>query len=619
MNEIISIIIIPVLTGLLLFFVPEKLRTFKAIVSLLISILIFYLTIIIYRADVTAFKLNEIFGRSGINVFGLDILQAARKYLTFNSDNLSKLIILFISIFAVLILLYSIAYIKAGRVKNYYPYFLISLGCSLGAVLSDNLLLFLVFWGILGITLYKLISGRDEESSATAKKTLILIGASDSIMIIGIAIIWRITGTLNISSLSIPTVNTIQVIAFLALLIGSFTKAGAFPFHTWVPDYAKNASASSTAYLPASLDKLLGIYFLARITTKIFILNEWLTFLLLLIGAITIIVAVMMALVQHNYKRLLGYHAVSQVGYMIIGFGLGSMIGVAAGLFHLINNAIYKSGLFLSAGCVEYRTGKEEIDDLGGLSKTMPVTFIASLVFALSISGVPPFNGFASKWMIYQGIIDFGNGAAIANKLWVVWLGLAVLGSALTLASFVKFIGGIFLGRRRTEFESVREVPPLMYLPMVVLALLCVVFGVAATNLIVPKLFMPVSGKFQFTGFWDSTFVSFLVIISFVLGILIYLASGIKKFRIDDSFIGGEKTQDQSSYPAPEYYKTISEFGFFSWMYKKAEEKWFDIYDLAKQFVLWVSHQFSEAHTGVLPGYILWVFAGLIIMLLIMI
>ena len=619
MNEIISIIIIPVLTGLLLFFVPEKLRTFKAIVSLLISILIFYLTIIIYRADVTAFKLNEIFGRSGINVFGLDILQAARKYLTFNSDNLSKLIILFISIFAVLILLYSIAYIKAGRVKNYYPYFLISLGCSLGAVLSDNLLLFLVFWGILGITLYKLISGRDEESSATAKKTLILIGASDSIMIIGIAIIWRITGTLNISSLSIPTVNTIQVIAFLALLIGSFTKAGAFPFHTWVPDYAKNASASSTAYLPASLDKLLGIYFLARITTKIFILNEWLTFLLLLIGAITIIVAVMMALVQHNYKRLLGYHAVSQVGYMIIGFGLGSMIGVAAGLFHLINNAIYKSGLFLSAGCVEYRTGKEEIDDLGGLSKTMPVTFIASLVFALSISGVPPFNGFASKWMIYQGIIDFGNGAAIANKLWVVWLGLAVLGSALTLASFVKFIGGIFLSRRRTEFESVREVPPLMYLPMVILALLCVVFGVAATNLIVPKLFMPVSGKFQFTGFWDSTFVSFLVIISFVLGILIYLASGIKKFRIDDSFIGGEKTQDQSSYPAPEYYKTISEFGFFSWMYKKAEEKWFDIYDLAKQFVLWVSHQFSEAHTGVLPGYILWVFAGLIIMLLIMI
>jgi NADH:ubiquinone oxidoreductase subunit 5 (subunit L)/multisubunit Na+/H+ antiporter MnhA subunit len=285
----------------------------------------------------------------------------------------------------------------------------------------------------------------------------------------------------------------------------------------------------------------------------------------------------------------------------------------------MVNNALYKSGLFLSAGCVEYRTGKDNIDDLGGLSKAMPVTFFASLIFAMSISGVPPFNGFASKWMIYQGIIDFGNGAGLANKLWMVWLGLAVLGSALTLASFIKFIGGIFLSRRKPEFENVREVPVLMWMPLVVLALLCIVLGVFATNLVVPKLFMPVTGIFQFTGFWNSMYVSFLVLISIILGIIIYLATNIKKFRTDDSFIGGEKIQEQTGYPTPEFYKTVTEFRFFSWIYKKAEAKWFDIYDLSKQFVLWVSHQFSEAHTGVLPGYILWVFAGLIVMLLIMI
>ena len=421
------------------------------------------------------------------------------------------------------------------------------------------------------------------------------------------------------SSISLQATDAISISAFLALLIGSFTKAGAFPFHSWVPDYAENAPASSSAYLPASLDKLLGIYFLARITTKIFVLNGWMTLLLLTIGVITIITAVMMALVQHNYKRLLGFHAVSQVGYMILGFGLGSMIGIAAGLFHLINNAIYKSGLFLSAGCVGYRTGKNNIDDLGGLSKAMPVTFITSLIFAMSISGVPPFNGFASKWMIYQGIIDFGNGAGLANKLWMVWLGLAVLGSALTLASFIKFIGGIFLSRRKPEFENVHEVPILMWIPLVVLALLCVVFGVFSTNLVVPKLFMPVSGVFRFTGFWNSMSVSFLVLISIILGIIVYLATNIKKFRSEDSFIGGEKIQEQTGYPTPEFYKTVTEFRFFSWIYKKAEEKWFDIYDLSKRFVLWVSHQLSEAHTGVLPGYILWVFAGLIIMLLIMI
>jgi formate hydrogenlyase subunit 3/multisubunit Na+/H+ antiporter MnhD subunit len=616
---IISIISLPVIAGLLLFLVKEKYITVKGLISLLISLITLILTIVIYRSDSQLYHLNELSFGSQLVVFGFDFFPDAARYLVFNCDSLSKLIVVFISLFTILILIYSIVYIKEGRIRNYYPYFLITLGCAYGAVLADNLLLFVTFWGVLGITLYKLIQCGEETSSATAKKTLILIGASDSIIIIGIALIWKITGSLSMTGLAVPTTNVLAVVAFLALLTGSFTKAGAFPFHTWVPDFAKCAPASSSAYLPASLDKLLGIYFLARITNSLFIMNEWLTLLLLTIGVISIITAVMMALVQHNYKRLLGFHAVSQVGYMILGFGLGSMLGVAAGLFHMINNAIYKSGLFLSAGCVEYRTGEKDIDDLGGLSGAMPFTFFASLIFAMSISGVPPFNGFASKWMIYQGIIEFGSGIGISNKLWIVWLGLAVLGSALTLASFIKLIGGIFLGRRRPEFEKIREVPVMMWIPMILLAALCIFFGVFATNFIVPKMFMPVTGVFKFNGYWDSSFVSLLVLISIILGIILYLTLSLKKFRTEDSFIGGEKIQEKTSYSTPEFYKTIGEFRLFSFIYRKAEEKWFDLYDLFKGFVLWLSHQLSEAHTGVLPGYVIWVFAGLIIMLLIMI
>ncbi|HBZ20388.1 MAG TPA: hypothetical protein DEO60_04605, partial [Bacteroidales bacterium] len=422
MNEIVGIILLPVVTGLLLFLVPDKLRTIKGVIALLISIVTCFLAISVYLKNIEAGTLSEMIRLSGITISSTDILRDTGRYVILNADNLSRLIVLFISLFSFLVLLYSLFYIKDGRVRNYYPYFLLTAGCSAGAVFSDNLLLFIIFWGILGITLYKLIPGDTEESSAAAKKTLILIGASDSIMLIGIALIWKLTGSLNISTTSLVTDNPLTITAFLALLAGSFTKAGAFPFHTWVPDYTKTAPASSSAILPASLDKLLGIYFLSRLTSGMFILNKWLTFALLLTGGITIIIAVMMALVQHNYKKLLGFHAVSQVGYMIIGFGLGSAIGVAAGLFHMINNAIYKSGLFLSAGCVEFRTGKDNIDDLGGLSKTMPVTFATSLIFAMSISGVPPFNGFASKWMIYQGIIDFGIGSDMPNKLWMLWL-----------------------------------------------------------------------------------------------------------------------------------------------------------------------------------------------------
>ena len=595
-------ILLPLLAGLALFCIPENLRLYKGLITLVVSILTAYQAVIVYGTENLVLCLPGLPGTTQ----GSELINDACRYITFNLDKLSELVLIFISLFAFLIILYSLIYMREGKVRNYYAYFLITLGCSYGAVLSDNLLLFLIFWGLLGLTLYKLIHGHDEESSATAKKTLILIGASDSIMIIGIALIWRITGSLSISGVSVPTTNILTIIAFLALLTGSFTKAGAFPFHTWVPDYAKDAPASSSAYMPASLDKLLGIYFLARITMNIFELSDGLRLLLLSVGVISIISAVMMALIQHNYKRLLGFHAVSQVGYMILGFGLGSMIGIAAGLFHMVNNAIYKSGLFLSAGCVGYRTGKDEIEDLGGLSKMMPVTFITSLIFAMSISGVPPFNGFASKWMIYQGIIEFGSGAGAANKLWILWLALAVLGSALTLASFIKFIGGIFLSRRKTEFENVKEVPALMWLPLAVLALLCILFGVFATKVVVPRLFMPVSGTFEFPGFWDSSFVSLLVIISLALGFLIYAALNLKKFRREDSFIGGEKMQEQAAYPTPEFYKTFTEFRLLSVIYKKAEEKWFDIYDLSKRFVLWTSHLLSETHAGLLPGYVVW-------------
>lgn len=618
MDEIFRIISLPLVVGLLLLFVPERFRNIKGIISLLTIIYSCFLSLALYRSGDHVYNPRDLSFESGIDIFGINISDGFLGHVSFHIDYLSGLIIIFTSLLALLICLFSIIYIKKNTVRNYFPYFLITLGCSYGALLAENLLLFIAFWGALGLTLYKLIPGNDEESSATAKKTLILIGASDSIMLAGIAILWKMTGSFNMAEISVPVDTTLATVAFLALLVGSLTKAGAFPFHTWVPDYAKDAPASSAAYLPASLDKLLGIYLLARLTTGLFETNQWIRLMLLSLGVISIISAVMMALVQHNYKKLLGYHAVSQVGYMILGFGLGSIIGVAAGLFHMINNVLYKSGLFLSAGSVEQVTGKDNIEDLGGLSRSMPITFITALVFAMSISGVPPFNGFASKWMIYQSIIEYGNGPDFASRLWILWLGLAVIGSALTLASFIKLIGGIFLGRSRADLAKAKEVPPLMWLPMAVIAVLCTVFGIFATQWVVPGLFMKITGPFEYTGFWNSSFVSLLVLISIILGIIVYLATDIKKFRREDSFIGGEKMQDQTGYPTPEFYKTIFEFRFFRNVFEMAEKKWFDIYDLSKKSVLWLSHVFSDAHTGILTGYVIWAFAGLIIMLLIL-
>ncbi len=620
MNEITYIICLPIFAGILLFLIPEKLKTIKGIFAAAIALYALYQSVLVFNGQVGLYNLKELLGDSNIYQLSANSLNDVAKYITFNIDNLSQLIVLFVNIFAFLIILYSIVYIsKEKKVFNYYSFFLITLGLSNGTALADNMLLLLVFWGALGFTLYKLIKGHDEESSATAKKTLIIVGASDGIMILGIVILWKITKTLNISEINLLTDNPLVITAFIALLIGSFTKAGAFPFHSWVPDYAKDAPASSSAYLPASLDKLLGIYLMFRICNNMFIPNQWLTLIILSIGVITIITAVMMALVQRNYKRLLGFHAVSQVGYMVVGLGLGSMIGVAAGLFHMVNHALYKSGLLLSAGSVEYRTKKNNIDEVGGLSKTMPITFICALIFALSISGIPPLNGFASKWMIYQGIIDFGSGVGIANQLWIVWLGLAVLGSALTLASFIKFIGGTFLGKQKVEFKEIKEVPFLMWLPLVILALFCVCFGVFASNYIVPKLFMPITGEFSFIGIWHSTTVSALILVSLLLGFIIYLIGNIKNFRTEDSFVGGGETmREDAHFATTGFYETIKNFGFLKFLYEKAEKRWFDIYDISKKIINWFSKGLQGAHTGVLPNYAIWIFAGLIIMLLIL-
>jgi NADH:ubiquinone oxidoreductase subunit 5 (subunit L)/multisubunit Na+/H+ antiporter MnhA subunit len=245
----------------------------------------------------------------------------------------------------------------------------------------------------------------------------------------------------------------------------------------------------------------------------------------------------------------------------------------------------------------------------------MPVTFIVALIFALSISGIPPLNGFASKWIIYQAIIDFGHQAGVANNLWILWLALAVIGSALTLASFIKFISGIFLGRKIPALANVRETKLLMLIPMIILALFCVGFGVFATNRVVPYLFTSITGSVEYTGIWNSTTVSFLVVVSIFLGFIIYLLGNIKQFRTEDSYIGGETNQDSTGFPVTNFYNTIRDSRFFSFFYRKAEKKRFDIYYLSKDGVLWLNNLLSKAHNGVLLNYAIWLVAGLIIML----
>lgn len=422
-------------------------------------------------------------------------------YPWFKLDALNGFVALAIVLFSVLTLIYSSRFMKEKtHLFQYYTYIILTALASLGAVLANNLALLLVFWGFLGLTLYLLIIGGEKGSEAVAKKTFIIVGGSDALMLLGIGIIYYLVGTFQIDKVKIflNFNSPLQMSAYLCLAIACFAKAGAMPFHSWIPDCAKTAPIPVVAYLPASLDKLLGIYLLARISLNLFAMNEIMNVFLMLVGAFTIVAAVMMALVQHNLKRLLGYHAVSQVGYMVLGIGTGTPIGIAGGIFHMLNHAIYKSCLFLTAGNVEYRTKTAELNELGGLSKAMPITYISCLIASLSISGVPPFNGFFSKWMVYQGLID--RLAVADHRLRItsiLCLVAAMFGSGLTLASFMKLLHAVFLGQQteKLSLKQVKEVSWPMWLPAILLAITCVSFGVFARQIPLKYFILPaVSG-----------------------------------------------------------------------------------------------------------------------------
>ena len=298
-------------------------------------------------------------------------------------------------------------------------------------------------------------------------------------------------------------------------MIGALGKAGAMPFHSWIPDAALDAPLPFMAILPASIDKLLGIYLLARISLDLFILTpgSWLSIVLMVIGALTIILAVMMALIQKDYKRLLSYHAISQVGYMVLGIGTALPIGIVGGLFHMINHAMYKSCLFLTGGAVEKQAGTTDLEKLGGLARSMPVTAVCFIVAAASISGVPPFNGFFSKEMVYHAALESG---------WVFYA-VALLGSLFTAASFLKLGHAAFFGKR-PDTREIREAPLPMLIPMIVLAGLCILFGVANSlplvGLIQPAVGAVVTGGRNFSGFPASPLLVGLTAAALLLAIL---------------------------------------------------------------------------------------------------
>lgn len=400
-------------------------------------------------------------------------------------DGLSRLMLIIVSLISFAATLFSVRYMERYTSKlRYYSLFLLMVGGMNGVILSGDMFNLYVFLEIASIASYALVGfGCEHEELEASFKYLVLGSVASTFILFGVAVMYSLTGTLNMADLSVKLTSITPVVGFACCLfiLGFGLKAALVPFHAWLPDAHPSAPAPISAMLSGVLIKALGVYALARFIFNVVGISPELAWTLIVLGGLSMVIGVFLAVGQWDFKRLLAYHSISQMGYVVLGLGIGAAVlvhggsqviaglAILGGLFHLINHAVFKSLLFLCSGSVEYATRTRQLKELGGLAQAMPLTRSTCTIASMAISGIPPFNGFWSKLIIVL--------AAVQAKYYIL-AGLTVLVSFITLVSFLKVQRYIFLGNLPEDKAGVTESPGFMRLAMVILAGFCIGMGV---------------------------------------------------------------------------------------------------------------------------------------------
>ncbi len=402
-------------------------------------------------------------------------------------DGFSALVLCIISVIGLLSVTYSISYMARYTSENYfYSLFCLMIAGMNGVVLSGDIFNIFVFLEISAISSYALVAFGVEKNELEATLKYQVLGAVASFMVLfAIGFIYWSAKTLNIADIrtafSEGGYGINYILIQILLLTGFGLKAAIIPFHAWLPDAHSSAPSPISAMLSGVLIKAVGIYVIIRLFFNMFEITEGMAILITTLGALSMAVGVLLAIGQWDLKRLLAYHSISQMGYVIMSAGIGMILmarglrseiaalAITGGIFHMLNHAAFKGLLFLNAGAIEYAAGTRDLRQMGGLAKSMPFTSSTSLVASLSISGIPPFNGFFSKLIIIV--------AAVMGRFYFL-AALAAVVSIITLASFMKFQRYAFYNKEQGKIgKEIREVPVPMLLSMITLAAICLLLS----------------------------------------------------------------------------------------------------------------------------------------------
>jgi len=371
---------------------------------------------------------------------------------------------------------------------KYLSLFLLMVAGMNGVVLSGDLFNLFVFLEIASLASYALVGFGCEHEELEASFKYMVLGSIGSIFVLfAVALVYGNTGTLNMAyasrAIQSTGLNPGLAFALCLFIVGFGLKAALVPFHAWLPDAHPSAPAPISAMLSGIIIKTLGVYALARVVFNVFGVSVQLGWLLVILALLSMVAGAFLAIGQWDFKRLLAYSSISQLGYVVLGLGLGGLIiaqkrhphweawaslAILGGLFHLVNHAVYKSLLFLTSGSVQMSTGTREMREMGGLAERMPVTRTTCTVASAAIVGIPPFSGFWSKLILVWAAIG-------AHFYWVA--AIIVFVSLCTLIMYLKVQRYVFLGELPDNLQQIKEGSSSMLVPMIVLACLCVFMG----------------------------------------------------------------------------------------------------------------------------------------------
>jgi len=359
-----------------------------------------------------------------------------------------------------LVIIYARFYLKpSDPMGRFYAFLLLFQGAMLGIALSGNVLLLLIFWELTSLSSFLLIGfWRDRaEARQGARMALAVTGGGGLALIAGLILLGRIAGTYELEEIlrsgALIQASPQYPLALVLILIGCFTKSAQFPFHFWLP-HAMAAPTPVSAYLHSATMVKAGVFLLARLWPALAGTELWF-YLVATTGLVTMLLGAAIALFKHDLKAILAYSTVSQLGLLTMLFGLGTPMAAVAGLFHLLNHALFKAALFMNAGIVDHETGTRDARLLGGLATLMPITATLGLLACASMAGLPPLGGFLSKEMMLEQAAH----TSLAGIDWLVPL-LATIAATLSVAYSLRYAVHVYLGRRRAQTPLAPHDPP---------------------------------------------------------------------------------------------------------------------------------------------------------------